>query len=175
MNTTVYPLLFNKLFTNAVFTDLCRGVNHTWKGTMSGRGSRANNRKAMFVHFQAMEASAGPVFSHEDHCPKLVLTYFSLWEYALLPLKFHPWKNLQERPRTLQDPRVPCPSPIPILRLWFPVSPHRSKVHRLESSNSWPKINLFISLLLQVSHYGVRRHTSLFPSGCQQALALCDL
>lgn len=48
---------------------------------MSVRGSRANNRKATCVHFQAMEASAGPVFSREDHCPKLALTDFSLYHF----------------------------------------------------------------------------------------------
>lgn len=54
---------------------------------MSVRGSRANNRKATCVHFQAMEASSGPVFSREDHCPKLALTDFSLsfFSYENMP------------------------------------------------------------------------------------------
>lgn len=85
------------------------------------RGSRANNRKAMFVHFQAMEASAGPVFSHEDHRPKLVLADFSLSFFHMricpAPSQIPPVKeSAGETKDTVQDPSVPCPSPIPILR-----------------------------------------------------------
>lgn len=87
---------------------------------MSVRGSRANNRKAMFVHFQAMEASAVPVFFHEDHRPKLVLTDFSLPSFHMricpAPSQIPPLKESAGETEDTAGPQCALsPRPIPIL------------------------------------------------------------